>query len=688
MIHETYHVGNKYQSMPGFDDRYKNIVDYILQITDDIWEKKKINVIHETYTTDVIIHIGAEIINGIETVVHGTIKTLESFPDRKMNGEAVIWSEDTQGRYFSSHRIGSSATNLGNTNYGDATGSHIFFRTIADCAVAENKIYEEWLVRDNFGVVEQLGFDPIAMAQLESKYNGKKSLAYDVERVRSLDTDTVTPKTRSEEVVFKLLQNGWARRDWDNMKACYHPDAVVHTIRNNDFSCQENSQFIKSIFDSFPDANLEILKITSINESEGEQIAVRWRIFGQHLGEGFFGSPTNVPVMFYGISHYKISDNLIMEEWCIFDAYDVMCQIYAEDKVVDTKTKKLAQIALEDKSDKLFNKVLIKTFLDALNSAIDRRDKLRPILEMYYQSDINTVFSDPIGVCSGIGELDAFWDQILRSFPDMEIQPYILIGGNYNGHEAVSIAGNLIGTFKEDWLTIPASHKPTYLRFSMQLIIEDGKIIKQWIYIDILSVIRQAGIQLFTSLGIDEVAPIPLTQDGITDYRSDLIETKKTFDLVNDMISGLLDYDQKDIRSMGMGRFWDQKSMMWYGPSAIGTTRGMRGFQNYHQIPFLHAFPNRGVNPDDDKTNYINIGDGNYACHFGHEVMTGNHSGDGWLGLKATNIDFTMSVMDFWRREGDYLVENWVMLDLVNVLGQFGVDVFKLMHDKLNNKSK
>jgi hypothetical protein len=52
MIHiETseYHWKGPVQHLPGFDKKYRNIVDYILTITDEIWEQKAISVIHDTY---------------------------------------------------------------------------------------------------------------------------------------------------------------------------------------------------------------------------------------------------------------------------------------------------------------------------------------------------------------------------------------------------------------------------------------------------------------------------------------------------------------------------------------------------------------------------------------------------------------------------------------------------------------
>ncbi len=35
--------------------------------------------------------------------------------------------------------------------------------------------------------------------------------------------------------------------------------------------------------------------------------------------------------------------------------------------------------------------------------------------------------------------------------------------------------------------------------------------------------------------------------------------------------------------------------------------------------------------------------------------------------------------MDFWRREGERLAENWVMIDIPDLLNQMGLDVFERM---------
>lgn len=333
MIHiETaeYHWKGPVQHLPGFDKKYRNIVDYILTITDEIWEQKAISVINDTYEENIVIHHGAAITKGLHTVVDGTQKMLASFPDRKMHGEAVIWSADEDGRFYSSHRIASTATNEGDTIFGKATGKKIFFRTIADCAIANNKIYEEWLVRDNLAIVEQLGFDPVEMAKQNEDYNGKKSLAWqrDLKKLNG-QLKQYDPST-DEEKILLLFYQGWYRKNEKDILRHYAPGSLIHAIRNKDFGPEENAAFMLSVLASFPDAVVTVERITSNRRKEDTELAVRWMITGTHGGGGFFTGAANVPVILRGISHFILKEGLIAEEWTVFDAFDVLCQLHAD----------------------------------------------------------------------------------------------------------------------------------------------------------------------------------------------------------------------------------------------------------------------------------------------------------------------------------------------------------------------
>ena len=161
--------GARRQDIAGFGDEYADIVDYILRCTHRIWEQKDVGLIATHYAPDIVVHTMTGPTRGMDGVIAGTSRTLSAFPDRTLTGEAVIWSAEGDGAYFSSHRITSTATNLGSSELGPATGKRITFTTIADCLCKANLIVEEWLVRDYSAMALELGYHPRAVARGQAK---------------------------------------------------------------------------------------------------------------------------------------------------------------------------------------------------------------------------------------------------------------------------------------------------------------------------------------------------------------------------------------------------------------------------------------------------------------------------------------------------------------------------------------
>jgi predicted ester cyclase len=328
------------QQLPGFDGEYRDIVDYVLKITHRIWEEKGIGVIYDTYHNDVTMHCASTNLVGIKDVVANTLMTLHSFPDRRLIGEQVIWSKhDTKG-YLSSHRVLSTATNLGDSDFGRATGKKVYFRTVIDCAIENNRIYEEWLVRDNLWLVKQLGFDVHEVAKnmargakgktpaLQSRYGLGESMEgqFFPEKYRAKD-DSVG------EMMLEMHSHVFNYKMINEIRTYYAKDAVTHYICGKDLVGYEEIQgMVISLLASFPNAHHSVDRITC-NRRAGEDewdVAVRWRLRGLHEGRGMFGAPSMKPVEMLGINHYRIAGNRIQEEWVTFDGLDVLKQIYLE----------------------------------------------------------------------------------------------------------------------------------------------------------------------------------------------------------------------------------------------------------------------------------------------------------------------------------------------------------------------
>ena len=271
------------------------------------------------------------------------------------------------------------------------------------------------------------------------------------------------------------------------------------------------------------------------------------------------------------------------------------------------------------------------------------------------------------------GATQHYFKPLFESFTDIAYRDDIMVTGIDDGAIWVGITGHYEMSFVKSWLGIPATGKRATLRFGEVYRVDDSGLVEAQILIDIPMLMTQAGVNpLPASLGSALPVPSPATQDGML-HDAQLTEAgKTTLTLVNDMLTGLMEFDGKTLESMAIERFW-HPNMNWYGPCGIGTTRGIAGFQQAHQLDFVMAFPDRDVITD------VRFAEGNYAVSSGVPSMSGTHTGGNWLGLPATNKQITMNVMDWWRRENDLLVENWVLIDLLDIYRQLGVDVLARM---------
>jgi predicted ester cyclase len=304
-------------------------------------------------------------------------------------------------------------------------------------------------------------------------------------------------------------------------------------------------------------------------------------------------------------------------------------------------------------------------------------DTIRAGLADYYHADATWHGPAPIDELDGRDAIDSgFWAPLLEAFPDLEKTDYILFGGEFEGEQWVCTTGNLVGTFENDWLDIPATGQATWLRYGEFHRFEDERIVETRTIIDILDVLRQAGYRFVPVLAPEVVIPGPTTQDGILLDDQNEDETRRTMELVEGMLfDGLNSYEEQGLENMGMAKYWHE-DFMWYGPAGTGSTRGIDGFQDFHQNPFLRAFPDREVGHHDSR-----IADGHYCASTGWPAVVGTHLGDGWLGLPATGEEVGMRIIDVWRREGEKLAENWVFIDMIDLLDQIGVDVFERLRE-------
>ena len=88
------------------------------------------------------------------------------------------------------------------------------------------------------------------------------------------------------------------------------------------------SSYILSVLAMFPDAMMQVDDVYWMgNDQDDYLVAVRWSVIGNHTGFGIYGDPTDRSIHMMRISHHRIRDEKIIEEWTLFNELGVLMQL-------------------------------------------------------------------------------------------------------------------------------------------------------------------------------------------------------------------------------------------------------------------------------------------------------------------------------------------------------------------------
>ncbi|WND03023.1 ester cyclase [Temperatibacter marinus] len=332
--------GPRRQPMKGFDDEFIDIVDYIVRITYRIWDEKQVDLCKRYYADSGNIQTLAGNVMGVDTVIKNTWATLEGFPDRTLDADNVVWSGDDNEGFYSSHLITSHMTNLGPSEYGEPTGRTARIQTIADCVCLENKIVEEWLMRDNLGLAQQIGQDghEIAKRQALSDHESQNDLRdihlnhfnrtmnTDVSGYAKKPSNPEDDATAFAQAVFGTLWNNRSLKQADQYYD-YRADVNGPSGRRY-YGAKQVISYIESLLEVMPDLKVTVDHVADVPYLEGARdIAVRWSLAGTHTGDGMYGTPTGEPIYILGGSHFRVINGRIRSEWTVWDELAVLRQV-------------------------------------------------------------------------------------------------------------------------------------------------------------------------------------------------------------------------------------------------------------------------------------------------------------------------------------------------------------------------
>ncbi|MDA5095491.1 nuclear transport factor 2 family protein [Aliiroseovarius sp. KMU-50] len=322
--------------MKGFDSKFKDFPDYIIEITREIWEGRGLATLHDCYAPDIVVRSPGSVVIGNENVIGATMATLAEFPDRELLGEDVIWSGTPEEGMLSSHRILTMATHLGDGVYGTATGKRLTYRVIADCHAKNNAIDDEWLIRDQGAIVRQMGWDVTDYTRdLIMREGGPETCV----KPFTPDIDQPGPyKGRGND-------NEWGERHADILNRIMSADITVIKAEYDRAVQSEYpggvtghgwdpvERFWMGLRAAFPTAKFEIHhQIGRDDPHMPPRSAIRWSLTGTHDGWGSFGKPTGAQVHVMGASHAEFGAVVpgqvkLRRDWTLFDETSVWKQI-------------------------------------------------------------------------------------------------------------------------------------------------------------------------------------------------------------------------------------------------------------------------------------------------------------------------------------------------------------------------
>lgn len=317
--------------MKGFDPRWKDFPDYIIGITKEIWEERKIATLHHYYSEDIVVRSPGSVVVGNKGVIGATMATLSEFPDRTLFGEDVIWSGTPEEGMLSSHRIISTATHLGDGVYGKATGKKLQYRIIADCHAIDNQINDEWLIRDQGAIVRQMGWDPKDYARdLIAREGGVdncvKPFSSAIDKpgpYKGRGNDNEWGEKHAD-ILSRIMNADMAAIEAEYDRAC----GLAYPGHVSSYSWDAADRFWMGLRASFPSAAFRIEhQIGRDDPMMPPRAAIRWSLEGKHDGWGTFGEPTGANVYVMGASHAEFGPWGLRREYTLFDETAIWKQI-------------------------------------------------------------------------------------------------------------------------------------------------------------------------------------------------------------------------------------------------------------------------------------------------------------------------------------------------------------------------
>jgi len=330
-------------------------------------------------------------------------------------------------------------------------------------------------------------------------------------------------------------------------------------------------------------------------------------------------------------------------------------------------------------------KGLVRAYFDALEKCTPQQAE--QVLGQYMSENYTWEGVYPFLDKEGVADVaEVFWKPLKQSLSHMQRRQDLFMAGTAtDGKTWVMSMGQFMGLFEKDYLGVMSTGKIQHLQYAEYTCVENGKITHTAMFVDLLGFMQEAGsYPLPPSTGHYFVYPGPRDHNGLMFEDAPKEKAAKSFHIVQSMIDDLLElFDESQDRKKTAEIFrktWAD-DMTWYGPSGIGASYTIAGYQEQHSGPFSDGLKDLKVH---ELKSYFAEGD--FVCFY---ASMGATPKGGFLGLPGGGGSAHMrGDIDIYYCKDGKILENWCFIDLPFWLKQQGLDIFERTAGILNPKGE
>jgi predicted ester cyclase len=322
---------------------YDDPRDYITSWTDKIWIARGLGHLRDHYAPDVKVHTAYGETYGFDHVMRNSIQRMSAFPNRGGGHDDVVWESRGRDGFISSHRVFNNAVHSGYWTYGPPTGRQWVNRGTAHCLVRGGKVVEEWVMRDEFAVLQDLGLDPFAVAAelaerspvLGGAMGSLESGAFAGDYPDPLREGISGPRPDRHGAecaeVAEMFERVWNQRLMDEVPRYFADTVVIQTVRlRRAMGVAPYQNELIDLLAAVPDGQVKLRDFSAHRSPDlGLRVAAIWVLRGNYSGVPAYGPVNNAPVAILGASHFEFRRGRIIREWRMYDEIALLAQIHA-----------------------------------------------------------------------------------------------------------------------------------------------------------------------------------------------------------------------------------------------------------------------------------------------------------------------------------------------------------------------